>query len=187
MREPQQRTGHWGLHPDELDPSLRAALAHVRLVAFDFDGVMTDNRVYVNQDGEESVACSRFDGLGVSRLRALGIASCIISTEANAVVGKRAEKLQMDVEQAVDDKVAAVERFAVRCGVEMSQTAFVGNDINDLPVLRAVGVPIVVADAHPSVLSAARHITQRKGGEGAVREVCDLIADVFDGELDGAF
>jgi YrbI family 3-deoxy-D-manno-octulosonate 8-phosphate phosphatase len=151
----------------------------VRLVAFDFDGVMTDNRVYVSERGEEMVACSRFDGLGITRLRALGIASCIVSTEVNAVVAMRAKKLKMDVEQAVDDKVAAVERFAARHGVSLAQTAFVGNDVNDLPVLRAVGAPVVVADAHPGVVAAALHRTSRKGGEGAVREVCDLIADVL--------
>jgi 3-deoxy-D-manno-octulosonate 8-phosphate phosphatase (KDO 8-P phosphatase) len=151
----------------------------VRVVAFDFDGVMTDNRVYVSERGEEMVACSRFDGIGISRLRAQGIATCIISTEVNAVVGMRARKLNMDVEQGLEDKVAAVGRFLARYGCSMEATAFVGNDINDLPVLRAVGVPIVVGDAHPAVHAAARYVTERRGGQGAVREVCDLIADIL--------
>jgi 3-deoxy-D-manno-octulosonate 8-phosphate phosphatase KdsC-like HAD superfamily phosphatase len=104
----------WGPAPADLDPALLTALKSVRVVAFDFDGVMTDNRVYVSERGEEMVACSRFDGIGISRLRAQGIATCIISTEVNAVVGMRARKLDMDVEQGLEDKVAALERYVAR-------------------------------------------------------------------------
>jgi 3-deoxy-D-manno-octulosonate 8-phosphate phosphatase (KDO 8-P phosphatase) len=175
----------WGTSPDKLSPTLRRALRDVQLVAFDFDGVMTDNRVYVNEKGEESVACSRFDGLGLSRLRALGIPACIVSTEVNSVVARRAEKLKTDVTHGVEDKVVAVREYAARHGVSLEHTVFVGNDINDLPALRAVGIPIVVADAHPSVVGAASYVTERRGGQGAVREVCDIIAEIIGGRDEG--
>jgi 3-deoxy-D-manno-octulosonate 8-phosphate phosphatase (KDO 8-P phosphatase) len=175
----------WGTNPDDLPAALRRALRDVQLVAFDFDGVMTDNRVYVNERGEESVVCSRFDGLGLSRLRALGIPACIVSTEVNPVVARRAEKLKIDVTHGVEDKVAAVREYAARHGAHLEHTVFVGNDINDLPVLRAVGIPIVVADAHPSVLAAADYVTERPGGHGAVREVCDIIAAIVGGRDEG--
>jgi 3-deoxy-D-manno-octulosonate 8-phosphate phosphatase (KDO 8-P phosphatase) len=171
----------WGTSLERLPPPLRRALRQVQLVAFDFDGVMTDNRVYVNERGEESVACSRFDGLGLSRLRALAIPTCIVSTEVNPVVARRAEKLKTDVTQGVEDKVAAVAAYAARHGATLARTVFVGNDINDLPVLRAVGIPIVVADAHPSVRGAAAYVTERAGGQGAVREICDMIAEIVGG------
>ena len=91
----------WGPRPEEIAPSLAKRLLDVRLIAFDFDGVMTDNRVYVDETGRETVACSRYDGLGLARLRALGIALCIVSTEVNPVFAQRALKLKIDVEHGV--------------------------------------------------------------------------------------
>src|SRR3990170_3916107 len=150
----------------------------IRLVAFDFDGVFTDNRVYVFEDGREAVLCSRADGLGLQKLRAAGVETVIISTETNPVVAARARKLKIRCLQGLDDKLGALNDLAREMGLELSQVAFVGNDINDLPCLAAVGLPIVVRDAHPDVVPYARYQTKTAGGRGAVREICDLLAEV---------
>ena len=170
----------WGTAPERLDPAVRAALARIRLLAFDFEGVMTDNRVYVDETGREMVACSRYEGQGLDRIRPLGIAMCIISTEVNTVVARRAQKLKLPVEHGVGDKVAKLNHFADAHGVTLADCAFVGNDINDRAVLEAAGVPIVVADCHPSVAHLGLYRTERPGGYGAVREICDLIADIHE-------
>ena len=156
-----------------LDP--RPVLLDVAAVATDFDGVHTDDRVLVDQHAVEAVRVSRGDGLGVSRLREAGVPFVIVSKERNPVVGARGAKLKVDVLQGVDDKVCALTAWLDRRGLEARQVAYVGNDINDLPVMAAVGWPIAVADAHPEVLRAARLVLTRPGGRGAVREVCDLV------------
>jgi YrbI family 3-deoxy-D-manno-octulosonate 8-phosphate phosphatase len=166
------------LPPDTLDPVLVARLRRVRLVAFDFDGVFTDNAVYVAEDGKESVRCVRSDGLGLQKLARLGIATVIISTETNPVVSARSRKLSVRCIQGCGDKRAALEDVLAELGFNLDQAAFVGNDINDLDCLRSVGVPIVVADAHEDVVPHAIWRTSVRGGHGAVREVCDLIAAV---------
>jgi YrbI family 3-deoxy-D-manno-octulosonate 8-phosphate phosphatase len=142
---------------------------------FDFDGVFTDNTVYVSQDGTESVRCWRSDGLGLTRLKDAGIHAAIVSTETNPVVTRRSEKLRTRCVQACDDKAAAVRTLADEHGVTLAEVAFVGNDINDLACLRLVGLPIVVQDAHADVLDSAAYRTTALGGRGAVREVCDAI------------
>jgi len=153
---------------------LKDLLAKIRLVAFDFDGVFTDNMVYVLEDGTEAVRCFRSDGLGLQKLEQLGIATVIISTEANPVVSARARKLKIRCVQDCRDKRAALESIAKESGISLAEVAFVGNDINDLPCLECVALPIVVQDAHPDVVSTARYQTKNPGGHGAVREICDL-------------
>ena len=147
----------------------------IRLVAFDFDGVFTDDMVYVHQDGTEAVRCFRGDGIGLQKLERLGIATVIISTESNPVVSSRARKLKIRCLQDCQDKRAALERFIDELGITLAEVAFVGNDINDLPTLRCVGLPIVVRNAHQDVVPYALYQTSNPGGQGAVREVCDLI------------
>jgi N-acylneuraminate cytidylyltransferase len=151
------------------------ALLDVVAVATDFDGVHTDDRVLVDQAGIEAVRVSRGDGLGVAQLRTAGIPFVIVSKERNPVVGARAAKLQVDVLQGVDDKVCALTAWLDWRGIQAGRTAYLGNDVNDLPVMAAVGWPIAVADAHPDVLRAARLVLTRPGGRGAVRELCDLV------------
>jgi 3-deoxy-D-manno-octulosonate 8-phosphate phosphatase (KDO 8-P phosphatase) len=154
---------------------LAKKFARVRLVVFDFDGVFTDNTVYVSQDGAESVRCWRSDGLGLAMLKAARIDMAIVSTETNPVVTARSRKLALQCVQDCDDKLAAVKTLAAEYGVTLADVAFVGNDINDLACLETVGLPIVVRDAHPDVLEAAAYRTTAPGGRGAVREVCDAI------------
>jgi 3-deoxy-D-manno-octulosonate 8-phosphate phosphatase (KDO 8-P phosphatase) len=153
----------------------RELLASVQLIAFDFDGVFTDNTVYVSQDGIESVRCWRSDGLGLSRLKSIGVQILVISTEANPVVTARTAKLKLACKQGVDDKAAAILDSCRDLGILPDNTMFVGNDINDIPAFKCVGMPVAVADAYPEVDVHILFRTQKPGGFGAVREVCDLV------------
>ena len=158
---------------------LEERVRSIRLIAFDFDGVFTDNKVYVFQDGSEAVRCSRADGLGLEKLTRMGIQAIIISTETNPVVMARSKKLKIRCIQGCNDKRAALEGVAGKQGLALEQVAFVGNDINDLGCLQVVGLPIVVRDAHPDVIHTALYRTQALGGQGAVREVCDLVEAIL--------
>jgi YrbI family 3-deoxy-D-manno-octulosonate 8-phosphate phosphatase len=160
-------------------------LASVQLVVFDFDGVFTDNTVYVTQDGVESVRCWRSDGLGLSRLHKIGVRSFIISTEVNSVVKARANKLKMSCKQGVEDKAAAILDTCREMGIAPEHTMFVGNDINDIPAFESIGVPVAVADAYPEVEPHILFRTEKPGGFGAVREVCDLVYHAKNGTLTG--
>ena len=159
----------------QASPTATAADA-VRLLVFDFDGVMTDNRVWTDQDGRESVACYRGDGLGLARVKRAGIRVLVLSTEKNPVVSARCRKLGLECVQGSDNKLAALVRYCGVHGFRAADVAYVGNDINDLECLRWVGLPVAVADAEAEALAAARWATTRRGGYGAVREVCDAIA-----------
>lgn len=150
-------------------------LNSVELVIFDFDGVFTDNRVYISSQGIESVKCWRSDGLGLSRLKSLNIPIYIVSSEKNPVVSVRAEKLAIPVMQAIDDKSEAVEKICSDLNVSLENTMFVGNDINDIPALKIVGFPVGVADIYSEAESYIHLKTAAKGGQGAVREICDCI------------
>ncbi len=154
---------------------VRAGLA-VRLIGFDFDGVFTDNAVYVSQDGTEMVRCSRSDGIGLRAIERLGILPVIVSSETNPVVAARSRKLQVRCIQGCRDKRQALEDLVAELNLTAEAAAFVGNDVNDEPALRYVGLPIIVQDAHPAVAGLELYRTILPGGYGAVREVCDLIA-----------
>jgi 3-deoxy-D-manno-octulosonate 8-phosphate phosphatase (KDO 8-P phosphatase) len=151
-------------------------LSSVRLIAFDFDGVFTDNTVYVNETGIEAVRCWRSDGLGLAQLRDVGVQAFIISTETNPVVMMRAKKLRLPCTQGVTDKAAAILATCAQQQIDPRDTMFVGNDINDIPAFQVVGMPVGVADAYPDIHPYVRHLTQKPGGFGAVREICDLVA-----------
>jgi 3-deoxy-D-manno-octulosonate 8-phosphate phosphatase (KDO 8-P phosphatase) len=146
------------------------------MVVFDFDGVFTDNTVWTDSQGEELVRCWRGDGLGLAKLRALGIPSFVLSTEEHPVVSRRCAKLKIPCRQGLLVKETALTSLATDSGVDLADVVYVGNDINDLGCLRIVGMPIVVHDAHTDVLPAARFRTRAPGGFGAVREVCDWIS-----------
>ena len=150
-------------------------LAHIRAIAFDFDGVFTDDRVLVSETGEESVFCSRSDGMGIGLLRDAGIHMIIISKEKNVVVAARAKKLSLEVVHGCDDKLPVLKEWMQRIGVTPDTTAYMGNDINDLECLNYVGCAIAPADAHPEALAVANVITTKPGGRGAIREVADAL------------
>jgi 3-deoxy-D-manno-octulosonate 8-phosphate phosphatase (KDO 8-P phosphatase) len=149
-------------------------IRRIRLIAFDFDGVFTNNMVFVFQDGTEAVQCFRSDGIGLKKLKKLGIETVIISTEANPVVSARARKLKIRCIQDCQDKRAVLNDIARELNITLGEIAFVGNDINDLTCLESVALPIVVQDAYRDVMPIALYRTKRPGGHGAVREICDL-------------
>lgn len=158
-------------------------LASVRLIAFDFDGVFTDNTVYVSQDGMEAVRCYRSDGLGLARLRDVGVETFIISTEVNPVVTQRALKLKVPCRQGVDDKSSVILAICEQLQISPAHAMFVGNDINDIPAFMSIGMPVGVADSYPEILPYVVYSTQKRGGFGAVREICDLVFNAKNGTL----
>jgi 3-deoxy-D-manno-octulosonate 8-phosphate phosphatase (KDO 8-P phosphatase) len=158
---------------------MQEVIRKIRLVAFDFDGVFTDNMVYVFEDGSEAVRCFRGDGIGLQKLQRLGIEVAVISTETNPVVTARARKLKIRCVQNCKDKRTELENMVRVMGISLSEAAFVGNDINDRECLQCVGLPIAVCDAHPDIIPLALYRTKRPGGHGAVREICDLFEHTF--------
>lgn len=160
-----------------LQAELMADLPQVQALVLDFDGVFTDNRVIVNEDGREAVLADRSDGMGIARLRDHGLPILVLSTETNPVVLARAKKLGIECLQGMIDKAAALRKWlsAQEQPIDPAGVIYVGNDINDLQCLEMVGMPVAVADAHPAVLQRASLILQHSGGKGAVREICDLI------------
>ena len=157
----------------------KATLRLIKIVFFDFDGVFTNNFVWVDQNGIESVRCFRGDGLGLQKIKALGIKAHIVSTEQNAVVSARAKKMNIPCTQGVQDKRNAIEKLCASYNLALSDALFVGNDINDIPALKIVGYPVAVADAYKELFPLVKYTTSKFGGCGAVREICDLIADAF--------
>ena len=149
----------------------------VGAVVFDFDGVFTDNAVWVGQDGQESVRCSRGDGMGIAALREAGIPLLVLSKERNPVVAARCEKLGLPVEQGVDEKRSALARWLSAQGVEPPHVVYLGNDVNDLPCLEYVGCAVGPADSHPAILGALHVRLRSTGGCGCVRELCDHILE----------
>lgn len=156
-------------------PEKRFSCQGIKLVVLDFDGVMTDNRVYVDQRGEESVAAHRGDGMGISLLKKAGIEVIILSTEKNPVVSARAKKLQIPVHQGIEEKGVALKALLEEKEIPAHQVVYLGNDVNDLPCFSLVGTAAAVADAHPAVREKADLILETAGGAGAVRELADMI------------
>lgn len=167
----------------QITDELISRIRHIRLVVFDFDGVFTDNTVYVFEDGREAVRCWRGDGLGLRTLEDLAITPLILSTEKNPVVVERARKLNIRCESGIQNKYARLTEIIGQLGLQFHQVAYVGNDINDRDCLAAAGVPIVVDDAHPEMVALARYRTKTPGGRGAVREICDLFARIRSGRF----
>lgn len=147
----------------------------IQLVVFDFDGVFTDNTVWTNAEGVESVRCWRSDGLGLQKLPSVGISAYVLSSEENPVVSARCKKLKLPCKQGLKDKQAALQALSKELNISLSQVAYVGNDINDIGCLEIAGLPIVVQDAYPEVVKLALYQTDKPGGFGAVREVCDWL------------
>ena len=153
----------------------RSPLVSVDALVTDFDGVHTDDRALVDSDGRELVRVSRADGAGVAALRRAGVPVLILSRETNEVVSARGRKLGVEVRQGVDDKAAALREWSAATGIPLGRIAYLGNDLNDLPALALAGWPVAVADARPEVIAASRLVLSGSGGDGAVRELADLI------------
>jgi N-acylneuraminate cytidylyltransferase len=147
----------------------------VRLLVMDFDGVLTDNRVWVNQDGMEEVAANRSDGLGIKMLLNAGIQAAVISLEQNSVVARRCEKLGIPYQTGIEDKPQALKKLMVEKNVNSNQVVYIGNDTNDLPCFSLVACAVAVADSHSEVLNQADIRLSKIGGHGAVRELIDML------------
>ena len=147
--------------------------AKVELVVYDFDGVMTDNRVYVDETGRESVSVNRADGLAVAYLKRRSIPQIILSTEANNVVAKRARTLGIPCIHGCENKKQALEAYLQEVRSLAANTVFIGNDINDLEAMMLCGLKLAPADAHPRVKAIADLVLSCRGGEGVVREFCE--------------
>jgi YrbI family 3-deoxy-D-manno-octulosonate 8-phosphate phosphatase len=147
----------------------------IDLLVFDFDGVMTDDRVSVNEDGLESITCSRSDGMGIKLARERGHRMLILSTEKNGVVRKRAEKLGLEVLHGIDDKVTVLDKYLTDNGLQWQNVVYVGNDVNDVACLLRAGCGVAVANATREARESANMVLTRAGGNHAVRELIDLI------------
>ena len=150
--------------------------ANIRLVAFDIDGVFTDGRFYLSDEGVETKAFSTQDGFGVRRALDSGLEIAVISGRNSKAVALRMQELGVEhVFLGCKDKVAALEGLSASLDIPLSDCAFVGDDVPDLALLERVGLPIAVANAAAEIKSACSVTTSASGGHGAVREVCDLI------------
>lgn len=145
------------------------------LLVYDFDGVMTDNRVLVLQDGTEAVLVNRADGWGVGQLSKAGFRQVILSTETNPVVSARAKKLQIEALQGSGNKARDLAAYCQTNGIDLKKVLYVGNDVNDLDAMRLVGFSVAPADAHPQVLKIAKHVTRARGGEGVIKELSEWL------------
>ncbi|MAU55479.1 MAG: 3-deoxy-D-manno-octulosonate 8-phosphate phosphatase [Dehalococcoidia bacterium] len=159
----------------ELHKETKYLFKNVRLIAFDFDGVFTDNFVYTDENGRETVKSSRLDGIGLNKLKNLNVNSIVLSSEINNVVLERSKKLGIECKNGLKNKSKELIQIARSLDVDLTQTSFMGNDINDIGCLKMVGLPIVVPDSHNDVFEYSKYVTTAKGGHGAVREVCDII------------
>ena len=154
-----------------LDPSPLPTREDIDAVVLDFDGTQTDDRVFVDSDGRETVAVHRGDGLGIAALRKAGLPLLILSTEQNPVVAARARKLKVPVLHGIDRKDEALKQWCEEQSIAPERVLYVGNDVNDLPCFGLAGWPVAVASAHDSVRAAARAVTTTPGGFGAIREI----------------
>ena len=153
-----------------------ALAARVRLVAMDVDGVLTDGGVFYSENGEAFKRFDMRDGMGIARLHDAGLVTALVTSESTTFTTRRAEKLGIaEVHLGITKKLPVVMDICSRHGIDLLDTCFVGDDLNDLEVLEAVGFACVVADGLEQPRQVSHYVTKANGGHGAVREVCELI------------
>ena len=157
---------------NDLLPSL---LMNYNALVTDFDGVLTDNKVHLDENGLETVRCDRGDGMGLSALLKANIPVLVLSSEQNPVVKHRCDKIGVQSIQTKDSKDKVLTKWASEKSIDLNQVVYVGNDINDLAAFAVAGCALAVMDAHPTVLQRANHIIPALGGHGAIRKVCDAL------------
>lgn len=146
-------------------------VSDIKIIFYDFDGVMTDNRVLVDQNGIESVFVNRSDGYAIAKIKEMGISQVIVSTETNHVVQRRAEKLKLEVIHGVSNKEIIVKEYCSNHGYQLNNVAFMGNDLNDLKAMEIVGFRAAPSDAEKEILEIADWVSENKGGYGAIRDL----------------
>lgn len=163
----------------QITQAIRDKAMKVKLVIFDMDGVLTDGCAWVNEQGVVSKQFNYHDGLGISFLQEAGFEVAIITGDRSGVVNHRAERLRIKhVYQGRISKLSSYKDLIEKLNLKDEQVAYLGDDIVDLPVLRQVGLPVAVHNAHTQVKEVADWVTTCSGGSGAARELCDLILDV---------
>lgn len=158
------------------EKSIRSLLQEIRLFATDVDGVLTDAGMYYSESGDEWKKFNTRDGMGIKLLQKAGLITAIVTQERTRLVARRAEKLAIpELHQGVMDKLSVIREMAVRHGISLQQVAYIGDDVNDIEALQAVGFSAAPADGLPQVLKVVDYVCRQKGGEGAVRELAELI------------
>jgi len=156
----------------------RKLLSQIRLFATDVDGVLTDAGMYYSESGDEWKKFNTHDGMGIKLLQRAGIITAIVTQERTKLVARRAEKLTIpELHQGVMDKLTVIREMAARHGLSLKQVAYIGDDVNDLEALKAVGFSATPADGVPQVAAVVDYVCQKKGGEGAVREIIEMILE----------
>ena len=156
----------------------RKLLSQIRLFATDVDGVLTDAGMYYAESGDEWKKFNTRDGMGIKLLQRAGIITAIVTQERTKLVARRAEKLKIpELHQGVMDKLTVIREMAARHGLSLKQVAYIGDDVNDLEALKAVGFSASPADGLPVIVAAVDYVCQKKGGEGAVREIIEMILE----------
>ncbi|MEX5213161.1 MAG: HAD hydrolase family protein [Nitrospiraceae bacterium] len=154
----------------------RILLKSIRLLATDVDGVLTDAGMYYTESGDELKKFNTRDGMGIKLLQKAGLITAIVTQERTKLVARRADKLTIpELHQGVMDKLSCLREMALKYGLTLKEVAYIGDDVNDLEALRAVGLSAAPADAMPAIRKAVRYVCRQKGGEGALREIADLI------------
>lgn len=153
-------------------------LKSVKLLVYDCDGVLTDNRVIVDELGHESAIFNRADGYGISRLNDIGIKQLIISTEKSPIVLKRCEKLGLEVIYNCSDKKKELIDYCSTNSIPLNKVMFIGNDLNDLEAMNIAGFRGCPNDAEPEIISVADWVSSKNGGNGVIRELYRLISEV---------
>ncbi len=161
-----------------VDELSKLDIKNIKIIFFDFDGVFTDNKVLVSENGQESVFCSRADGIGLKKLNNLGFKLFVISTEKNKVVKERCRKLNIECFNGVENKAIKIKEILSFNNLKKENALFLGNDINDIEAFKVVGLKITVFDRIKSIDPYIDFVTNKSGGNGAVREVCDKISDL---------
>ncbi len=169
-------TGRAKHHRKRKRLSIKHVLNSLRLFATDVDGVLTDAGMYYSESGEELKKFNTRDGMGMKLLQRAGVVTALITMEDTKLVARRGAKLAIpEIHQGVLDKLAVLRDLSSKYGHTLQEVAFIGDDVNDLEALKAVGFSAAPADGVPSVLKSVRYVCRKKGGEGVVREVADLI------------
>ena len=153
-------------------------LDEIDAFVFDFDGVLTNNLVQIDENGKESVSCSRADGLAFDVLRKLNKPAYILSTEKNLVVKARAKKLNIPAIQGVADKVETIKKLATENNYRLKNILYVGNDLNDYLVMQLCGYSACPADSHSKIKSVSSIILSTNGGDGIVRELLEEVLNL---------
>lgn len=155
-------------------------ISNIQLIVYDFDGVLTDNRVILREDGLESVVVNRSDGLAISIIKDMGLKQIILTTEENKVVEVRAHKLGLPVIKGVNEKKRAVLTYCHENEINLENVVYIGNDVNDLEAMKVVGYPVCPSDAYREIRNVSKEVLETKGGFGVVREFLGKIQESND-------